>query len=72
MGVSQYVADMLKVTAWQPRGRDRIKLEVASKDPQVVEKSLALTPVLMEGKSAGLRGKDMSCTIRRALELGLV
>ena len=44
MGVRQYASEMLKVAAVQPGGRDKMRVEVALKDLQVVGKSSGLMP----------------------------
>ena len=59
---------MLKVAAVQPEGRDRMRAEVASKEPQVVGKSSELMPWFMDRMPLLCRN-DMSQIMQKESEL---
>ena len=54
------MAEMLKVAAMQPGGKERIIDEVASKVPHSVGKLLGSMPLFTEATSGWPRGKDIS------------
>ena len=61
---------MSNVAALHPSGSDKINLQVSSKVPHLVGKSLELIPELTDGMSPD-RGYDMSWISCQLSELGL-
>jgi hypothetical protein len=66
MGIRQYAADMSKVAATQPGGRERMSFAVLWKVPHNVGKSLEFISALtdmMEGLFLGIDMSWMSCSL---------
>jgi hypothetical protein len=60
MGVSRYVAEISKVTAWQPGGRESIKAVVSSKVPHAMGKLSEHIPAFIDYTVGWSQGKDSS------------
>jgi len=71
MGVRRYAADMLKVAATQPGGREKMSSAVLSKEPQDIGKLSEFTPAFTDMILGSFLGNNMSWTSRSLLECGL-
>ena len=71
MGVRQYAAEMLNVTARHPSGKVRMRSNVLSKVPHTVGKLSELTSAFTERMSGSSHGNDMSWVSQRLSEWDL-